>query len=722
MNQQGLPNENDAAAKGLHGFRAEYDAASRIATIVMQMDGRANKINRAFGEGLAAALEAALAFPDGRGIVIASGHRDWCVGADIDVLFGLRDPAGVRAVIGELNQLYRRIETCRVPVVAALTGSALGGGYELALACHYRIALDSPSVRFGLPEVTLGVIPGAGGTQRLPRLIGLQPALEHILQGRIVRAAQARKAGLVDELAADPASLRAAAETFIAGTPKPKQPFDRRDFRWPGPQPDAPEGRALFGGAAAMLLKQTAGAFPAPEAALRAVYEGTFVGIDAGVAIETRYFVQVITADSAKDMLRTVWYHRTAAEKLEGREASSDPPFRSVAILGAGMMGSGLAAVAALAGCEVVLKDIDQAALDKGLAVCRGVLEKRSKHKTADERAVIAGRVRGTLQAAELEGVDLVIEAVVETKKVKHAVIRETEAVMNPDGVFASNTSALPIGDLAQAAQRPAAFLGLHFFSPVETMPLVEVVRGPATNDRTLARALAFCRAIEKIPIVVNDGFGFYTTRVFARYIMEGAQLVLDGHDPVLVEWAAKSAGMLVPPLKVFDEVSLTLGRHVLDSGREYVGDEPGLEAGELLKTLIDVHGRSGKAAGKGFYDYQAEPRRIWSGLRALARRQPAETGVPYLQRRLLLVQALEAARCLEQGILRGPAEGDLGALLGLGFAPQTGGPFAWLDRQDRPALLAEADRLAAAHGPRFAAPELLRRMAREGGRFYPEP
>jgi len=703
-----------------HGFRAEFDAASRIATLVMQMEGRANKINRAFGEGLAAALEAALAFPDVRGVIVASGHRDWCVGADIDVLFGLRDPAAVRAVIGTLNQLYRVLETCRVPVVAALTGSALGGGYELALACHHRVALDSPGVQVGLPEVTLGVIPGAGGTQRLPRLIGVQSALEHILQGRIVRAEQARKVGLVDELAADPAQLRAAAEAWIVANPKPKQPWDRRDFRWPGAQPDSPEGRALFGGAAAMLLKQTAGAFPAPEAALRAVYEGTFVGIDAGVVIETRHFVQVVTSDAAKDMLRTVWYHRTAAEKLEGLPTSGEPAFQSVAVLGAGMMGSGLAAIAAQAGCDVVLKDIDQAALDKGLAACRGILEKRAKHKSADERAALTARVRGTLDPADFRGTDLVIEAVVENKRVKHAVIRESEAVMNPDGVFASNTSALPIGDLAQASQRPAAFLGLHFFSPVETMPLVEVVRGPQTSERTLARALAFCRAIKKIPVVVNDGYGFYTTRVFARYILEGAQLVLDGHDPVLVEWAAKSAGMMVPPLKVFDEVSLTLGRHVLESGREYIGEEPGLEAGELLTAMVG-QGRLGRAAGKGFYDYDAEPRRIWSGLRAFARRQPGETGVPYLQRRILLVQAVEAARCLAEGILRGPGDGDLGALLGLGFAPQTGGPFAWLDRQDKPTLLAELDRLATRQGPRFAPPELLRRMAQDGSRFYPE-
>lgn len=710
--------ETQERAAGANGFRADFDRETGVATIVMAMEGRANKINRAFGEGLAAALEAALAFDGAKGIVLASGHKDWCVGADLDVLYALTDPAEVHEVMGQLNLLYRRIETCGLPVVAALTGSALGGGYELALACHHRIALDQASIQVGLPEVTLGVFPGAGGTQRMPRMIGIQAALEHILQGKIVRAPKAKQAGLVDALVADQAALRGAALAWIAANPRAKQPWDKRGFRWPGVQPDSADGRNLFGGAAAMLLKQTAGAFPSPEAALQAVYEGTFVGMDAALVIEQRYFVQRLVAPDAKDMVRTLWFHRVAAEKLEGQPTSDDPPFRRVGILGAGMMGAGLAAVTAQSGFDVVLKDIDQGALDKGLAAARAILEKRTKHLPPDGRAAVLARLGGTLVDADLAGVDLVIEAVVENKKVKHAVIRQTEAVMAEDGVFASNTSALPITDLAEASTRREAFLGLHFFSPVDRMPLVEVIVTKATSARTLARALAFCRAIKKLPIVVNDAYAFYTTRVFARYITEGAQLVLEGHDPVLVEWAAKSAGMMVPPLKVFDEVTLSLGMHVLAESRDYLGEEPGLEAATLVEAMV-ARGRTGKAAGKGFYDYDAQPRRIWSGLSDLAKGTPDETGVALLQRRILLVQAVEAARALDEGILRSPADGDLGAVMGLGFAPNTGGPFAWLDRQDKPALVAELDRLAAKHGPRYAPPPLLRRMAEEGARFY---
>lgn len=702
------------------GIRVERDSGTGIARIVMAMDGGANKINPTFGAGLSSALDDALGWEALKGIVVASEHRDFCVGADLEFVFGLDSIDAARTVVEELHGVFRRLETCGKPVVAALTGSALGGGYELALACHHRIAVEAPRIQLGLPEVGLGVIPGGGGTQRLPRTIGLQAGLEHILTGRIVRAPKALKAGLVDELVADEDALAAAAAAYIEAHPKAQQPWDRAGFVYPrGIQPDSPDARNLFVGASAMIMKQTAGAYPAPVAAISSVYEGTLLGLDAGLAVETRYFVNRVLSDNARDMIRTIWFHKSACDKLEGLPRTEAPAFRKIGILGAGMMGSGLAFLCAQRGFDVVLRDIDQGALDKGLAHCREQVEKRARHLDSAGREALLTRVRGTLDVADLAGCDLVIEAIIENKTIKHTVIREVEAVCGSDSVFASNTSALPITDLATASVRPESFIGMHFFSPVEQMPLVELIMAERTSEETLARSLAFCRTVGKTPIVVNDGYGFYTTRVFARYILEGAQMVAEGQDPVLIEWGAHAAGMVVPPLKVFDEITLALGRHVAESSREYVGESLQLPGTRLVNRMIEELGRSGKAAGKGFYDYSTKPRRLWAGLRDLVPAAEHPATAVELGRRLLFVQAVEAARCLDEGILRNRRDADVGAVFGLGFAPNTGGPFAWLDRVGLGAAVDELERLAEEHGARYAPPDILRAMARSGERFY---
>jgi 3-hydroxyacyl-CoA dehydrogenase/enoyl-CoA hydratase/3-hydroxybutyryl-CoA epimerase len=691
-------------------FRVAFEASTGVATVWMQMVGGVNKINGRFGAGLGAALDEARGTEGLTGIVLASAHRDFCVGADLDVIFGTTGVDALYTLVQTLHQQLRALETVGVPVVAALTGTALGGGYELALACHHRIALDDARLQVGLPETQLGVIPGGGGTQRLPRLIGLQPALEILAQGKSLRAPKALKAGLVDALAPDAEAVHAQATTWILAHPKAQQPWDRRGFTWPGIQPDTEAARMLFAGASALLVKKTAGAYRAPEAAVQAVYEGALLRFDAALTVEARYFVERVVSDQAKDMLRTLWFHRNAVARQEGQPHAEADGFTTVGIIGAGMMGAGLACMCAERGYAVVLKDVSQPALDRGLAHCAAWASKRAKRTGASAEDLLA-LITPTLNVPDLAGCDLVIEAVFEDLALKHRVIRETEAVLPEHAIFASNTSALPIASLAAVSLRPAQFIGLHYFSPVDRMPLLEVIAGPSTSEATLARCLAFARSTRKTALVVNDGYGFYTTRVFSAYIAEAAELVAEGHDPAVLEWAARQAGMVVAPLKVFDEVTLSLGVKALGQR----GASPGLT---LLQAMV-AEGRLGKAAGAGFYDYSTRPRRLWSGLAALVAASPKPADVPALAGRLMLAQALEAARCLDEGILNSARDGDVGAVLGVGFAPCTGGPFAWLDRQTAAGAVAQADALVAAGLKRFEPPALLRQMAAEGTRFY---
>lgn len=700
-------------------FVVDFDAAAGVATIWMQLEGKANKINARFGEGLAAAIDETLALDGLEGIILATGHRDFCVGADLEMIFESRDAEALHGMVSDLHARLRHLETCGKPVVAAITGSALGGGYELALACHHRIALDDSRIMVGLPEVQLGVIPGGGGTQRLPRIIGIQPALEVLAQGKTFRAPKAEAAGLVDALAPNIETLRGMAIDWIKAHPKATQPWDAKRFRWPGGvQPDTPDARNLFAAGAAMLVKKTAGAFKAPEACVQAVYEGSLLQFDAAMAVEARYFVERVISDQAKDMIRTLWFHKSAADKLVGQPRVESDGFETVGILGAGMMGAGLAFVCADRGYNVVLKDIRAEQLEQAMAHCEALVAKRRKHFDAEAKAALLGRIKTTLDVADLSPCDLVIEAVFEDMALKHRVIRETEAVLKPSAIFASNTSALPIGALAEASVRPANFIGLHYFSPVEQMPLLEVITHAGTSDDTLARCLAFGRTTKKTSIVVNDGYGFFTTRVFSAYILEGVALLSEGHAPILIERAAQQAGMVVPPLKVFDEVTLSLGAKALTARAAFSGAELDLPGLDILEAMV-AQGRLGKAAKAGFYDYSSKPRRLWAGLAELTPAAPAGSNVASLAERLMLAQVLEAARCLDEGILNRAADGDVGAVFGVGFAPGSGGPFAWMDRFGAAALVQRAEALVAAGHVRFAPPALLKAMAEEGRTFY---
>jgi 3-hydroxyacyl-CoA dehydrogenase/enoyl-CoA hydratase/3-hydroxybutyryl-CoA epimerase len=699
-----------------------FDPGDGIATLTLQMSGTANKINEEFAEGMAEALQWALEQKGLNGIVIGSAHKNFCVGADIDMLYKERDPAVLYHKVRELQQGFRKLETCGVPVVAAITGSALGGGCELTLACNRRIALDDPQVQIGLPEVNLGVFPGGGGTQRLPRMLGLQKALEIIAQGQMLRAPRALKAGLLDELQPTAEAVHQAAREWIAANPDVKQPWDRRGFSMPPPQPGTADARDLLLAGAAMTYKKTAGAFAAPEAAISAVHEGTLLNIDRGMEVEARRFAALAVSDQAKDMIRTLWYHRTAAEKHQDLPSVEEQGIERVGILGAGMMGAALGWVCANAGYRVVIKDIKQEPLEAAREHCDKLTGKRARHLDEAGQKELLDRVAYTLELGELEGCDLVIEAVFEDREIKRKVTEATEAVIPASATFASNTSTLPITGLAEASQRPEQFIGMHFFSPVEQMPLLEIIQGGQTDEQTVGRCLAFCKKLKKLPIVVNDGYGFYTTRVFSTYLMEAVQLLAEGHNPALLEWAARSAGMVVGPLQVFDEVTLTLVRHAIDKGRSYTGERPEFEAGfGLLRAMVDEHQRGGRAAGAGFYNYDGRGKRagLWPGLADLQGGPPEQTGLEYLGQRVLLSQAVEAVRVLESGVLQRKRDAEVGAIFGIGFAPNTGGPLSYLDRMGIPAAIERLDQLAAASGPRFTPPKMLREMARRGENFF---
>jgi len=704
-----------------------FDAETGVATLTLAMEGRANKVDETFARGLDGAIDWAKAQPGLKGIVLTSAHKNFCVGADIDGLYTQRDPAATDAYVRGLGDLFRKLETCGVPVACALVGSALGGGYELALACHHRVALDSAKVQIGLPEVGLGVIPGAGGTQRLPRLVGIQKALEHITQGQPVRAPKARSLGMVEALAPTREAVEAAARQWVVDNPRhTKQPWDQKGFAFPPPAPGSDDARNIFLAASAMVFRKTAGTMPQVEAVVSAMQEGCGLTFDGGLAVERRYFVRCAVSDQARDMIRTFWFHRNAALKAEGLPLADAHGFTRVGVLGAGMMGAGLAFIIAQKGIPVVLKDIAQAQLDAGRAHVEAQVRGR-KHLDADAQQAILDRITYTLESGDLAGCDLIIEAVVESAAVKHAVTREVEPLLAEGAVFASNTSAIPITHLATASARPEAFIGLHFFSPVEKMPLLELIRGDRTDEATVARCVRFALDLGKLPILVNDGYGFFTSRVFATYLTEAVQMVAEGHDPVVIEWAARQAGMVVPPLKVYDEVSLSLGLKAIEQRERYLGESYAeIPAMKLLRALVEDHGRAGKAAGAGFYQYEGRERRIWPGLGGLVRElfgevSPARTGVEVIADRLMLIQVVEVARCLEEGILVERRDAEVGAIFGIGFAPGSGGPLAWMDRRGLPELVATLRALADEHGERFAPPRILVDMAERGERFFPE-
>jgi 3-hydroxyacyl-CoA dehydrogenase / enoyl-CoA hydratase / 3-hydroxybutyryl-CoA epimerase len=717
-------------------IRVDKDADG-IVTLTWDMPGRSmNVLSHAAISEYVAAAEEAIADASVKGVVVTSAKPAFIAGADLSMLqsqtshaskAGSRPEAVAKTVFDNLmafNLALRRIEKGGKPFVAAINGLALGGGLEVCLACHHRVVADDPSIQLGLVEAKVGLMPGAGGTQRMPRLMGAMVALPLMLEGRTIAPAAALKGGLVHKVV-PAADLIKEAKAYITAGGKAMQPWDEKGFKITGGDPYGPAGSQLFVACNAMLHAKTMGNYPAPEAILSAVYEGLLVPIDAALRIEARYMTKVMMHPASRNMIRSLFINMQKANKLE-RRPKGVPPAKldKIGVLGAGMMGAGIAYVTALGGLDVVLIDRSVEAAERGKSHSAKLLAKQVERGRMEQQAAdtILARIAPATSYDGLRDADLVIEAVFEDRSIKADVTQKSATVLPPHATFASNTSTLPITGLAEAWRDAATFVGVHFFSPVDKMQLVEIIRGKKTSDATLAVAMDYVKRIKKTPIVVNDSRGFYTSRVFATYTREGMLMLAEGIKPALIENAGKMTGMPMPPLALSDEVALDLiykinKQTAQDMGKDY---QPS-DADDLIEKMVTKLGRLGKKAGKGFYDYPADGKKhLWTDLTRLAPRAAEQPSVDELKRRFLYVQALETARCYEEKVLSAPEDADVGAILGWGFAPWSGGPLSLIDTIGAQEFVRECNRLAQAHGPRFAPNSLLLRMAEKGATFYP--
>ena len=700
-------------------------AADGIATLTWNMADRSmNVLNDASMAAFGAAVAQVVADDAVTGVIVTSAKRDFIAGADLFALIQADDAQTVFDMSRGLHAVSRTMETCGKPFVAALPGTALGGGLEIALACHRRIAADNPKALFGQPEVTVGLLPGGGGTQRLPRMIGARAALPLMVEGRNISAAAALEAGILDFVVPADTLLDEARAWLASDQATATQPWDRKGFKIPGGGVWGPGAMQTFVAGNALARAKSRGNYPAVQAILSCVYEGLLVDIDTGLKAEARWFTSLVLGPVAKNMIRSLFINMGAANKLAARpQGVPIAEYTKVGILGAGMMGAGIAYASAMAGLAVVLLDSDPALAERGKAYSEKLLAKRVERGRMDEAKCDAtlAKIQPTADYADLAGCDLIIEAVFENRDIKADVTKKAEAVISDDAIFASNTSTLPITGLAEASARPANFIGLHFFSPVDKMPLVEIIRGEATSDECLARAMDFVKRIRKTPIVVNDSRGFYTSRVFGTYVREGMAMLAEGIKPALIENAGRMTGMPVGPLAVGDEVSIELMHKVALQTKADLGEAYTAPAGEaVMTTMVETLGRLGRKAGKGFYDYPEQGRkRLWPGLAEqypIAANQP---DVEEVKQRLLYVQAIETARCLEEGVLTSAADADIGSILGWGFPAYAGGTLSLIDMVGAAEFVAACDGLAQRHGDRFTPPKLLRDMATKGERFH---
>ena len=686
---------------------------------------------------LSAKVDQALADPAAKGIIITSGKKDFAGGMDLNVIAAMR-AGGAQAIfdgVMGMHHVLRKIELAGMdmktkkggkPIVAALPGTALGIGLELPLACHRIIAADNPKAKIGLPEILVGIFPGGGGTTRLTRKLGAMMAAPFLLEGKLSDPKAAKAAGLIDEVVAPEALLARAKEWVLSAKDADLvKPWDDKGYKMPGGAPYHPAGFMTFVGANAMVGAKTMGVYPAAKELLGAVYEGALVPFDTAIRIEARHFTSLLMNPSSTSMIRSLFINKEALEKGANRPKVADQTVKKVGIIGAGMMGAGIAYVSANAGIEVVLIDAAQEAADRGKAYSEGLLDKGMQRKkvTAEKKAEVLGRITATTDYAALAGCDLIVEAVFEDPKVKAEVTRRVEEAVGEACIFATNTSTLPISALAKASKRPAQFIGIHFFSPVDKMLLVEIIRGKETGDVAVAKALDYVRQIRKTPIVVNDARFFFANRCIIPYINEGIRMVAEGVEPALVENAAKLVGMPLGPLQLVDETSIDLGVKIAKATRAAMGDAyPDGAVDEVLFWMAD-QGRMGKKSNAGFYAYDAAGKReaLWEGLEARYPVADTQPDLSTVQHRLLMAQVLEAVRALEEGVLTDIREGDVGAILGWGFAPWSGGPFGWLDILGAARAVEICESLTASFGPRFTAPQMLRDMAAQGASFYPQ-
>ena len=673
-----------------------------------------------------------------KGVIITSAKSDFAAGMDLSVIAQTKEknpenPAqGCFEMVTQIHKILRKIELAGMdfktkkggkPFVAVLPGTALGIGLEIPLACHHIIAADNPKAKIGLPEIKVGIFPGAGGTTRLVRKLGAMGASAILLEGKLNNPSKAKAAGIIDAVSMTPMD-DAKAWILAAKDADLVKVWDAKGYKMPGGTPYHPAGFMTFVGASAMVNGNTMGVYPAAKALLSAVYEGALVPFDTALKIETRHFTSVLVNPSSSNMIRSLFINKGALEKGAVRPAGlPDQTTRKVGVVGAGMMGAGIALVSAQAGIEVVLIDQKQESADKGKAYVEAYCDKgiARKKTTIEQKETLLKNITATADYKTLSDCDLIIEAVFEDPSIKATVTKAVEAIIPEDCIFATNTSTLPISDLAKSSVRPEQFIGIHFFSPVEKMLLVEIIKGKNTGDRAVAKALDYVRQIRKTPIVVNDARFFYANRCIIPYINEGIRMVKEGVEPALIENAAKLMGMPLGPLQLNDETSIDLGVKIAKATKEAMGEAyDNDEADEVLFWLFD-QGRLGRKSAAGFYEYDARGKRvgIWKGLRDQYTKDGANLDLLEVQHRLMFAQTLEAVRALEEGVLMDVREGDVGAILGWGFAPWTGGPLSWFDMLGASYAAARCDDLEASYGPRFKAPDLLLEMAEEGGGFY---
>ncbi|MBV7410520.1 3-hydroxyacyl-CoA dehydrogenase NAD-binding domain-containing protein [Maritimibacter sp. DP1N21-5] len=707
--------------------------ADGVAIITWDLPGKSMNVLTLQGiEELSALTEEALADDSVRGIVVTSGKDSFAGGMDLNILAEFKQSGAEGVFEGTMrgHKMLRTLELAGMdpktkkggkPVAAALPGTALGIGLELPLATHRIFAAPNPKAKIGLPEIQVGIFPGMGGTTRLVRKLGVMGASPFLLQAKMSSPEQAVKAGIIDEVADDPV---AAAKAWVlqATDADLVKPWDAKGYKVPGGAPYHPAGFQTFVGANAMIMGNTWGAFPAPKAMLSAVYEGLMVPFDTALKIEARWFTKVIMDPSSSAMIRSLFINKEALEKGAVRPDVPDQKVRKVGVLGAGMMGAGIALVSAQAGIEVVLIDQKQEAADKGKAYTESYLDAGiAKRKTTPEKKDdVLGRITATTDYNALSDADLIIEAVFEDVGVKAEVTRNVEAVIPDDCIFATNTSTLPITELAKASTRPAQFIGIHFFSPVEKMLLVEIIKGADTGDVATAKALDYVRQIRKTPIVVNDARFFYANRCIIPYINEGVRMVTEGVEMPLVDNAARLLGFPVGPLQLTDETSIDLGVKIAKATKAAMGNTYDDTTDEIMFWMAD-NGRLGRKAKAGFFDYDEKGKRQGYS-DAVAEKFPAKDDQPdviEVQHRLMMAQVLEAVRALEENVLMDIREGDVAAILGWGFAPWSGGPFSWLDMLGAAKAVEICDHLSETYGERFTCPALLRDMATKGETFY---
>lgn len=698
----------------------KYELADGIATLTFDEEGSpVNTMCAQWQKDLTEATAQVVKDRDAiRGIVLASNKSTFFAGADLKATMRLQaaDAAAVFKEIEQTKKNFRTLEILGKPVVSCLNGTALGGGWEVALVGHYRVAVDDKKIQFGLPEITLGLIPGASGITKMTRLLGLMGAQPYILESKLFNPHEALELGLVHELVRDAAALHPAALAWIAthdGAAAPAHhPWDDKNYKMPGGTPANPKIAGMLAVAPAVLKQKTRGLYPAPEYALAAMVEGAQVDFDTALRIESRYLARLIVSPVAKNMINTFFFNMNAIKS--GRSRPKDVPHykpQKVGLLGAGMMGAGIAYVQASRGIATVLKDVNQDKADAGKAYSAKLTQSRvdKGRMSAPDQAALLSRIHATDKVADLTGCDLIIEAVFERRDLKAKVTQEAEPLLAPGGFFASNTSTLPIRGLATASDRPEKFIGIHFFSPVDKMKLVEIIRGKQTDDETVARAFDYVQALGKIPIVVNDSRGFYTSRTFGTFVMEGAAMLGEGIPAAAIENAGIQCGMPVGPLAVLDETALSLSVHVLDQTRaDYVAEGRTYIAtpGELIvERMVKEFDRNGRAAGAGFYDYPEEKgakKTLWLELKPLFEKPGVAWDINDLKDRLLYRQAVETARCLSENVLTSVHDANIGSIFGIGFPAWTGGAMQFIYSMGVEAFVKRAGELATQYGPGF--------------------